>query len=862
MAWNRTVHYTLDRDVSENFDDDVNKATKESISFFETGDNSGSAFFVGQLGVTDATSYIELPVGGTASFEDQEFSFSMWIKPTLLNHGAETYKWLVTKHNTGAGWHLKMDLDGVLTFQEYGGSSNDPIRETITTETLTIDSWNHLAVVVQQDRVTIYVNGTAETNFTARSEDIDYTNTVAYIGRRVGSNQHALGGNSFRGYIDDFHYYDDTWGSSDVSSMFLSGRPDNYSPVELAYFPLDADAQDSVGDNHATTNDITFSDGTAEFDGTLGADLDDTSYVEIGNPSNFHLQSYSVSFWYNPTSTTLSAGRGKRWLVSVLGNAGGSSIGGWSLYFVSNRQLTYQEHSGGGGFRQCIPSGNAAKAKLNTWKHVALSVSGWFIRIYVNGNLVKQTMTPRSWLINWGTATAWLGRVYDNMGAGGAGDAFAGYMDDVKFYSGTLNSDDVTTLYNAGRPVYTPPASSSSTPTGKIFTSVLGRPDGIVKPNPHLGWVAANSAGQSFESTDGAAGTWSSPATIPGGGHNRNVSPIVSEGGFWFAIVGGDSSFFQQQNHLAYANALDGSSSSVFPSTNGWVQITDDGSSVDKPRALYGDGVYAYNTQVNDDSMTGSWQNRLYRSNIAADSTSTPVWTQLNANASWNGQSVTGSMTDTDGNSVSNALSIYHGAANGTLHVWVCKDQNDPTEFKACKIVTYDMAAGTDVIQATFANKPNAAVCLRIPVYCSASSAWFVPCRDGVLKSTDGGLNWSLISISYSSFPAADHVYVNALAASESGTLVAVGYTTTSGYEAGIIYRSVDAGATWTAIATHEENLYSVAAATDGNWVVGGTNNTLGLSVDDGQSWANASDAEDNGSAGATVSALHYGGLE
>ena len=640
----------------------------------------------------------------------------------------------------------------------------------------------------------------------------------------------------------------------------------------IAHYTLDEDQtgahsaehtdtiQDSVGSNHAIAFDVTFGDDPAEgggfFIGAAGNDGNSTRYVKIDTPSNFYLQTFSFAFWVKPISFNYRTGRNRTWLLSCMGTKGG-----WHLSFAKNRHVTLQQFediSGGGAFRQVTTDNNSEKVVGQEWKHYVATVSPSGLTLYVNGEVAKTVTTPIEWDMDFTNAEFYFARVYDNSNAGGLGEMFSGILDDVRFYSGVLNDSEVFSLYSAGRP-YTPPGSSSSTPTGKIFTSVLGRPNSIVKPNPHLGWVASTSAGQSFESTDGAAGTWSSPATIPGGGHNRNVSPIVSEGGFWFAIVGGDSSFFQQQNHLAYANALDGSSSSVFPSTNGWVQITDDGSSVDKPRALYGDGVYAYNTQVNDDSMTGSWQNTLYRSNIAADSTSTPVWTQLNANASWNGQSVTGSMTDTDGNSVSSALSIYHGAANGTLHVWVCKDQNDPTEFKACKIVTYDMAAGTDVIQATFANKPNAAVCLRVPVYCSASSAWFVPCRDGVLKSTDGGLNWSLISISYGS---ADYVYVNALAASESGTLVAVGYTTTSGTEAGIIYRSADAGATWTAIATHEENLYSVAAATDGNWVVGGTNNTLGLSTDDGMAWAYSSDAEDNGSAGATVSALHYGGLE
>ena len=481
-------------------------------------------------------------------------------------------------------------------------------------------------------------------------------------------------------------------------------------------------------------------------------------------------------------------------------------------------------------------------ANFTGWHHLVLLHDNGTTTFYVDGVSVGVPVTfdPTGVI-----------QVFGSFGGAGGGagvfnNAPAAALDNIRVYSGLLTASEISDLYTQETPS-----------TSKIFTSLIGRPAPVTKPNPHYGWVALNHKGQTFESTDGAAGTWSAPSGVPGFGTGLEQAAIVRQAGFWFVIVPGDSNIYMGSNHIAYAKAMDSNSTNVFPSSNGWVQMSDDGTSVDRPRALYSDGIYAYMTVVNDTGTAGHSQNRLWRSNIAVNPDSTPVWLQLNSGASWNGQGVTESVEDTDGNSVSLTVGIQHGAAHGTLHVWVAEPNG--SSFGCTEILTYDTTAGVDVITSVQSNTPNSAAFMGCPVYCSASYSWFVPCRDGVVKSTDQGLNWSQISISYGS---ADYVYMKAVAASANGTLVAVGYTTTSGVEEGIIFRSDDDGATWTAVATHEENLYSVAAATDDNWMVGGTNNTLGYSMDDGESWANASDAEDNGTAGATISAVHYGGLE
>ena len=273
-------------------------------------------------------------------------------------------------------------------------------------------------------------------------------------------------------------------------------------------------------------------------------------------------------------------------------------------------------------------------------------------------------------------------------------------------------------------------------------------------------------------------------------------------------------------------------------------------------------------TVVNDDTSSGDFKSRLYIASVATDSTSVPTWTQLNASAPWNGQSITGSMTDTDGNSVSAALSVRKGGAFMTKHVWVCKDRAVHNSFGCDKIVIYDMNDGIDTMNATLANLPGGVVDLQAPHYCPQSAAWFVPYNGGMLKSTDGGLNWSKKEISVNltldggSTVIGDWAEMNSVSSGTNGTLVAVGVVEdVSGTDYGVITRSEDDGETWQIAALNANKLFSVEVAGHGIWVVGGENNLLGASLDDGYVWGDLDYVDNNNPAGQTITAIHYGGL-
>lgn len=216
--------------------------------------------------------------------------------------------------------------------------------------------------------------------------------------------------------------------------------------AKFAHYKLDADVLDSEGNNDGASQGITFNDGAAVFVAATGSDPEVASHVELDH-SAFHLQTFSFSFWVNPTTASNGSGRSGRWLASCMG----PNLG-WSLKMNSNRHLTFQQYSAGGALRQCITNAGAEKAVIGEWKHYVMTVSPSGLTLYANGGVASNTTQPIAWDMDFTGAKAYLGRVQDNTNAGGAADSFDGSLDDVQFFDHVLTAAEVTTLYNAGRP--------------------------------------------------------------------------------------------------------------------------------------------------------------------------------------------------------------------------------------------------------------------------------------------------------------------------------------------------------------------------------------------------------------------------
>ena len=748
--------------------------------------------------------------------------------------------------------------------------------------------WHHLVLLHDSGTTTFYVDGVqagVPVSFTP-------TDVIQVFGSFGGID---LGGgniftpqNSPAAAFGNIRVYNDLLSASEISDLYTQEAPPTLETGLIAKFDLDS-ATETIGGHvgvlghqaPATENPEFISDGTYQYleicERGQGLTFSGTGLLE----DLPHTSSWSFSAWVAiPEYVNINATR-----INYFGNdatsifckgtlAGGGNV--ISMALENGYPLLWHRKPEHGAFTQ-----SATRIPLNTWTHLLVTIEGGpdnvtqgTIRWYVNGQAAGEGFHhPGGW---WGVTNAESAN--QDIVIGGApvtnqwpNMRFKGSIDDVRVWNRTLTLSDAVELYDGGRGPY---QGHCPAPAPLVYDTLLGihgTASTFPLPSPHGGWVAITADGKSYESTGGQDGTWAGPQGIAGSTATAtSTRPVIEAGGFWFTTLHG-TDFYGANNHIAYANALDTNGGKVFPSHNGWVQMADDGSAVDLPRALYTDGTHAYYTAVNDDSMTGHFANRLYKASVAVDSSSVPTWTKLNSNSADEMSNITVGLGP--------ALAIKFGAAYGTKHVWVCKDQNDANEFGSAHIVVYDMANGEDVINfttgVTLANVPSGSVNMGKPVYCAYSGAWYVPCKDAILKSTDGGLNWTSTAVTFVGSPqqeidgiaassSIDHTKIHSIGAGSNGTLIAVGeflriYSTPVGAETkGLILRSED-GITWSEVAEHTDPLYDVAVADQGVWAVVGRNNAIGFSDTDGVSWETVEYAEDQNDT--PINSIFYGGL-
>jgi hypothetical protein len=152
-----------------------------------------SALFAGK------TSYI---YGTTTAPGTGDFAWGLWMRPTNMESDGDNarsgiigtnFQW-----NDNAGVSLDMNINGTLfLYPGYNGGYN-PLATT--TEAVSINTWNYVALVRNSGVFNIYVNGVKGPDW---ENSWNLSNTTINIGRGM-----ALGGyGGFNGYIDEFAYY-------------------------------------------------------------------------------------------------------------------------------------------------------------------------------------------------------------------------------------------------------------------------------------------------------------------------------------------------------------------------------------------------------------------------------------------------------------------------------------------------------------------------------------------------------------------------------------------------------------------------------------------------------------------------------
>lgn len=204
--------------------------------------NAYSVSFDGTNDYATISGSSELSISG-------DCSISTWFNPSSVS--GFNYIFSLTDERL-VGTDRAFGLSGTqMVANTYASGWNDPFTHTA----ISTGSWYHVVVVFTSGQSRIYLNGSDLGTKSIATNTVSYTQTV--IGGMLYSSS-----NHFNGLIDEVAVFNSELSSSDVTSIYNSGTPDDlssYSPVGWW----------RMGDNDSGTGTTITDQGSGSNDGTL-----------------------------------------------------------------------------------------------------------------------------------------------------------------------------------------------------------------------------------------------------------------------------------------------------------------------------------------------------------------------------------------------------------------------------------------------------------------------------------------------------------------------------------------------------------------------------------------------------------------
>ena len=204
--------------------------------------NSGSLLFT-------AASSQNVSLGTNSLFSSAEASFTFWIKPTTLG-----------EHNIFAKDEYSGDIAIRLTSSDqirWYGKADSTDSQTSST-TLSVGTWQHIAMTFDGTTAKIYINGV---------EDVSTTKSDwAFNGGSINSNQAWLGrdtgGNYLNSNLDEFAIFSKGLSASEVTKIYNDGKPTDLSNESnlVAYYRFEETSGTTATDLSSNSNNGTLSD--------------------------------------------------------------------------------------------------------------------------------------------------------------------------------------------------------------------------------------------------------------------------------------------------------------------------------------------------------------------------------------------------------------------------------------------------------------------------------------------------------------------------------------------------------------------------------------------------------------------------
>jgi hypothetical protein len=396
-------------------------------------DDEGNPFGSGLVGQTfsfdGVNDYISI-TGSPSLVLPSAFTLEFWFSPSTTISPADPAPHTMITTRSGATSIGTANSQGIIEVTGLGP------RPTSTTNTWLAGQWYHVGLALDGSGYKLYVNG--QVQGTSPATETIFSVGDLLLGRYISG---FNGGNWFAGKLDEISLYNRTLAASEIQAIVEAGTAGKIKPASAgiptagltSWWTGDGTANDSVGSNHGTLmNGATFGTGIEgqafSFDGA-----DD--FVQILNNSSLTLSSsFSLAFWFNPTTTISPSDPlthlmvGKQWneMIRTENNQGVIAVGqvvGEIGIPATSTTTTWQS---------------------GVWHHVIVTFSGGGYQLFINGQL--QDTGLGSSILNV-SSDLFLG---GNPNSPFANTGFAGKLDEIMLYNRTLNGAEIEAIYGAG----------------------------------------------------------------------------------------------------------------------------------------------------------------------------------------------------------------------------------------------------------------------------------------------------------------------------------------------------------------------------------------------------------------------------
>ena len=383
----------------------------------------------------------------------EDFTIEAWVncKLGIVMYIAANAIWDLGDNR---GWRLYIGTSGLISLDASQGVWNAFPNIYTSTNAITSDQWNHIAICRESGVISSYINGIKDPTTVTYSSSLNQLGdndgspnaAISYVGTYLADNIIRA---PFLGNMADFHF---KLGSAKYNSNFdvPTERLTAETGTTILLFNGGREVKDNSVNNYSFTNASVGFKLPGLFDNLEYSATDHgTSIYFDGSGDTLELQSSVASV----VSVDFTA---ECWIYPlVLGGAimdkdhkPNVSFPLWALTITNTGVLNNYVGSGNGVSSSQLISTAAGVIKLNTWHHIVVTKSGSTLTTYVDG-VQESSATITANLIDGGKPFY--------IGSRSKTDQwFNGYMADLRFVKGSV-------LYTSN---FTPPTAPYTTSTG------------------------------------------------------------------------------------------------------------------------------------------------------------------------------------------------------------------------------------------------------------------------------------------------------------------------------------------------------------------------------------------------------------